>query len=245
MVPLFRRCTTCLFALLLPSMASAIPAGFADLGDRTLDQATGLEWLDVTFTEGMSFYDVQQDIANPGGLLAPDEGWRYAMVDDFTAMISRWFDINYSGGQYSEPPFGSGDNEIVETFIETFGDVLLTILEENPDLEAIEGGAGRTTGYLGDIDNPGEPRQFNFFGSVSDTEVFDTTTQSRFDVDDFVNANVSGTPSSYARLGLGSWIVRDTVHQVEEPPAWAIAALVIVVLMVRLFRDKPPRQGSK
>ena len=54
-----------------------VPPQLIDLGDRTRDEATGLDWLDVTETQGLSYDAI---IAGAGGWVAA--GWRHARLQE-------------------------------------------------------------------------------------------------------------------------------------------------------------------
>lgn len=67
-----------------------------------LDTATGIEWLEVTKTAGLSYNEVSTQFGNGGDF----EGWRYATGSELNDMMSRY------GGDgetdYTEPnPFDS------------------------------------------------------------------------------------------------------------------------------------------
>ena len=51
-----------------------------DLGKVTLDQKTGLEWLDLPETRGLSFNEVESQITAGARL----EGWRHASIDEIS-----------------------------------------------------------------------------------------------------------------------------------------------------------------
>lgn len=74
--------------LLVAAAALACVGAQAQLSDvaganYSLDSATGLKWLDVSQTVGLSYDQVQ---AGEGGWLA--QGWRYATGDEINAMFS-------------------------------------------------------------------------------------------------------------------------------------------------------------
>jgi hypothetical protein len=62
--------TICIALTLIPLSTLAVPATdlgrFVDNGIATLDTATGLEWLDIPFTAGMSYLSVEEE-CQPGG----------------------------------------------------------------------------------------------------------------------------------------------------------------------------------
>ena len=56
-------------ALLALTVSSQGHATITDHGDYTYDSDTGLYWVDVTFTQGLSYAEVKQRML-PGGPLA-------------------------------------------------------------------------------------------------------------------------------------------------------------------------------
>jgi hypothetical protein len=58
-------------------------ARFVDSGRTTLDTETGLEWLDLTETMGISYFDLLGEL-NPGGLF---EGYRYASTGELYGLF--------------------------------------------------------------------------------------------------------------------------------------------------------------
>lgn len=64
--------------------ASSSPAALIDLGDVTRDTQTGLEWLDLTQSLGISPYDLENGVGND--LLA--RGWRWATTAEVCALFA-------------------------------------------------------------------------------------------------------------------------------------------------------------
>ncbi|WP_294988567.1 PEP-CTERM sorting domain-containing protein [Sulfuritalea sp.] len=87
-------------ALAAASLALCAPAGAAiiDASDHSYlsDTATGLDWLDVTTTAGMSFNYVSSQLG-VGGQFA---GWRYATGDEFNTLISSYSGVAIGAGNY-------------------------------------------------------------------------------------------------------------------------------------------------
>jgi hypothetical protein len=70
-----------------PAQATVINAG-----SLTLDTDTGLEWLDLTFSFGLTVTQVVNDL-QPGGIFA---GFRYANEDEFDTLASHFFSPPYN-----------------------------------------------------------------------------------------------------------------------------------------------------
>jgi hypothetical protein len=73
-----------LLALFLCNIAHANPYNLVDYGDYTLDQNSGLEWLDTKFTKGKSYNQVL-DLLESGQSL---DGWRYASYNEFKQLFT-------------------------------------------------------------------------------------------------------------------------------------------------------------
>lgn len=83
-------------------IACVAPAGaqVVDSADHSFltDTATGLDWLDVTTTAGMSFNQVSSQFGI-GGQFA---GWRYATLDEFNTLVSNYSGIAIAAGNYGQ-----------------------------------------------------------------------------------------------------------------------------------------------
>lgn len=58
-------------------------ANLVDFDEFLLDVNTGLDWLDITASAGMTYNEVLSE-QGPGGLF---EGWRYATLPDFNQLV--------------------------------------------------------------------------------------------------------------------------------------------------------------
>lgn len=126
-------------------------ASIVDLGNITRDTDTGLEWLDVTETRGLSFNQVTAKMGK-GGIY---EGWRYATMAEFDQLITdfgyqaKTTDCAYAGlhcDGYIEP---HPQQELIEHMIRTLGDTYAAYLEQhNSPIIVSPDGAGFTYGML-------------------------------------------------------------------------------------------------
>ena len=64
-------------------LSTNVNAAIVDLGSITRDTLTGIDWLDVTETRGMSYNDVTAQMGTGGAL----EGWRYATTTELDQLI--------------------------------------------------------------------------------------------------------------------------------------------------------------
>jgi hypothetical protein len=81
--------------LAFSSAAFAASTDFIDNGDFTTDTISGLDWLDVTTTQGRSYIDV----SNKFGTGEEFDGWRYATGIQFSGIVN-----NYIGSVNDVPP---------------------------------------------------------------------------------------------------------------------------------------------
>jgi hypothetical protein len=85
---MFVRGLMLLFAFLatgLPVASIAGPLSLVDQGQNTYDPNTGLSWLDVSVTLGLSHEDVAQSLIGPS---QPYAGYRFATADDLFALLA-------------------------------------------------------------------------------------------------------------------------------------------------------------
>ena len=80
----FIKATMFAVCLLVSTASNSASIDIIDNGDYTTDSISGLDWLDLTITRGMSYNQVIADINFEGTL----SGWRYATVTELTALIS-------------------------------------------------------------------------------------------------------------------------------------------------------------
>lgn len=74
--------------LTLITLAFSLTANAAliDNGVYTSDTASGLDWLDLTETRGLSYFDVVSNIENGGSF----SGWRYATIEELSAVTQQF-----------------------------------------------------------------------------------------------------------------------------------------------------------
>ena len=75
--------TTMLFALMLGLFTQVADAALINNGDFTTDDVSGLQWLDLSFTDGMTY---NQALSTYG-----EQGWVGVTQTDYLAMYDRYF----------------------------------------------------------------------------------------------------------------------------------------------------------
>ena len=127
------------------SVAQADQSAFNDHGFYTEDTISGLYWLDVTETQGLSADDVIAEMV-PGGRY---DGWRYATKTELETMLANfgyWAHGNpcvYTGNVYCDVHQGLPGAQFYRTqeFVALFGDTeskydaAISLTAEDPDNE--------------------------------------------------------------------------------------------------------------
>lgn len=99
---------------LLPMTATA---DFIDAGTTTVDTATGLEWLDLTETSGLSYNDVSSQFGAGGAL----HGWRYASMEETQTLFTNLgLTLAFQFGHVTSAP--AGFTAALSNFVSLFGD---------------------------------------------------------------------------------------------------------------------------
>ena len=109
-----------LIGLLVSSFS--INAAIIDNSSYTTDSRTGLDWLDLTATDGQSFNAVSARIANGGDL----EGWTYATMSEFEEFMKSFGATLQSGCLVPETSlcgWSESNNGIVISVLTLMGDL--------------------------------------------------------------------------------------------------------------------------
>lgn len=134
-----KRIKTLLALIILTSslQALAFPAGFVDLGSSTIDKNTGLEWLDLSFTESYSgeapsklYLELQAGI----GLGA--DGWRIANTDEYISLVKRFVGIELD--YFQEQCFGL-QLGCIQTDIEPIASIFMETFYGYPEISSAQG----------------------------------------------------------------------------------------------------------
>jgi hypothetical protein len=139
-----------LLAFTCLAISISVNAAIIDLGAITRDTDTGLDWLDVTQTSGLSYDQVTVQLGVGGDY----EGFRYATLAELDQLITNFgytainTDCDYTALHCDWNV--DGDNVVIETMIKTLGDTLDQYLDATGDIRDVgPDGAGFTWGMLG------------------------------------------------------------------------------------------------
>ncbi len=224
--------TLALVGLLLSLSANA---GIVSLGSSfgadtvTRDTDTGLDWLDVTVTRGLSYDEVTAQLGQGGAY----EGFRYATTIELDALIANfgYTPLNSTcryGLLYCDHGFG-GDNEIVETMILTLGDTKDAYLVEQGSLyRASPSGAGYTYGL---IDDMGVFDGTTRVASIFDNELY-WNGQPQFDNADTVQSLAWAYNGLEAAGAAGSFLVQASLVPVPAT-VWLFGSALIGLVGIK------------
>jgi hypothetical protein len=229
------RRRTSLIATLALGFISTGQAAIVDLGNITRDTNSGLDWLDVTETAGLSYNEVSSRLT-PGGSLA---GWRYASAAEFETLVGHFgylpllTDCNY-GLTYCDQDMAT-NNPIIENMIRTLGDTYDKILDEQNNYLDVTG-AGYTYGMLATTDPLMSAAQM--VASILDDEIglrrVGITTFDGLDSVKTYNGSLIPSASSLAR---GSFLVAPS--PVPLPPT----GILLISALMPLFARSLKRRG--
>lgn len=203
----------------------------------TYDTDTGLRWLDVTVTQGLSYSDVVAQMGVDGTY----EGWRYATVEEFDQLI-----VNFGYIAQNPCPFYSGvtlhcdtsnniggQGELIEGIILTLGD----IFPNSSDIDKLNGfqvlGAGYTRGILG--------TQYRLQGrydvaSIFDKELIRISPIQIMDFSDSLRSIADFAEAGIAFDTQGSFLVAEGNYSVPTVQEWYISALLALMFGITVFK---------
>ena len=226
---------TVLLALPLSAFASFVQlnANIQDHGVFTRDLTTGLDWLDVTETRGLSYNQVAAQLG-AGGAYA---GYRYATMAELDQLIINFgYTAVNQNCSYTALHCDSnipGDSLIIENMIRTLGDTYdASIDESNSNLDASPFGAGYTIGILGS-----QIRSTGYYdlALIYDVElVYRNGGSPHSDYDDRVLTSYSNVHPDFASSGRnrGSFLVAPSAVPIPTA-AWLFGSALIGLVGIK------------
>ncbi len=160
-----------LLGLSVSSANASLVSGNTTFGDdtTTIDTVSGLEWLDLTHTAGLSYDVVSARLVDSGDDLF---GWRYATLDEVATF---WTNAGGGGGSYA------GD---ADAWVEGIFGYWATSVAGGEDAYFLtaEGGApgSHVYGLLADYSNQSPTPPSEFLAYLNSGEIEDSN--SRFDI---------------------------------------------------------------
>jgi len=219
-----------LIALFLLLSSINTHASIVDLGIITRDTGTGLDWLDVTETRGISYNQVIAQM----GAGAAYEGWRYATASELDLLITNFGYTRRSSCNYgvTHCDFNlSGDRIVIENFIKTLGDTRDALLDEiNHDFDTNAFGAAGVQGLLNEYLPRPTDLTFTTVAAIEDFEYVDRITGlPTSDSYDRVKVHDFGISRTYGQGQIGSFLVMTS--PVPVPAAvWLFGSGLIVLV---------------
>ncbi len=143
------------------STSHALPVDIIDNGSYTTDTISGLDWLDLSFSENMNYNYVQSQLVS-GGLF---DGWRYANNTDFAGLLNNWTGTSIADVSFDTWTFPN-------TGVPGTSHGLTTLLGDESDIFAIgmldepTGSGGHYLGELYDIDDSPFPYHEAYINQV-------------------------------------------------------------------------------
>jgi hypothetical protein len=198
---------------------SYVSAAIVDNDKFTTDTISGLDWMDVTETSGLSFDEVSVQLGIGGAY----EGWRYATDIEFNTLVG-----NYTSKIITEFGFVNQEPNLIDGLVILLGSTLDTFYVKN---------YGKTfDAYYGFTEGEGVDRTFGIINDTKDNSV--QWLAIILDNDgilveaDYTMAH-TGLLVDYNGLNsiqdIGSYLVRDTFLTVPTP---TVAILMVPGLLV-------------
>ncbi|MBF4988139.1 hypothetical protein [Methylophilus sp. 14] len=195
----------------------------SDDGLISYDTVNNLEWLDLTYTNGRTVYEIQ---SNWGGLL--DLGFRYATLSDLTKLFnSLGLEI---GKNYTTAPYYADSSTIYS--IEATSSIIDVIHKFGVLMTTDNAGVIQQEWTLGmyGLDQPDEYFRYSYLVI-------------NYQITSYINSSIYTAMSSNGAIKLGggpmgSWLVRNVPSPVPEIDTWAmmlIGGFMALIVKKRRF----------
>lgn len=193
----------------------------------TRDTDTGLDWLDVTVTSGLSFNEVSAQLGVGGAY----EGYRYATLAELDQLIINFGYLRQLSNcplqsLHCDGPIGISYQQegIIEDMILTMGDTWDAYLDTiNDSLDVSPNGAGYTRGLLGSTDLAG--KQLTGF-IYDDEKVYRSDGSFAGDIVDGVHSAWRSLDQSTSAETIGSFLVAPSPVPVPAA-AWLFGSAIL------------------
>ncbi len=215
--------------------AAPASAAIIDSPDHTFltDSATGLDWLDVTTTAGMSFSYVSSQLS-AGGQFA---GWHYATGDQLNALVSNYSGVAIAAGFYGqvnmEPDHVDGLVTLLGSTLDSYMLANYGVTWDSASGYAEGQGIDYTYGILADAYTPNPDWRR--------TAIIYDDDRSPFHADLFWGGDYGAVSPADTYGNVGSFLVRDQIAApVPEPETYAmlLAGLGLIGLTARRRKQK-------
>ncbi len=178
-----------IIGVLLFGFTTSANAIFTDNTTYLSDSVSGLDWLDVTATQGLSFNTVSAEFG-VGGLY---EGWRYATSLEFDNLVTNWTGTTSSGNLYAYRYFSEA-SDTIDNLIATLGNTNTANTSNDPSL------TNYSYGLTADAATGGK-------ATLAILTDYDERTQQ---LQDYANARYFSALPDEAKPNFGPFLVRQT-----------------------------------
>jgi hypothetical protein len=222
----------------LVSLASGAQAAMLgtviDNSDFSTDTATGLDWLDVTKTRGLSWNAVNAatlpgasatTVTNADGDMVDLAGWRFATGAEFDELVQNFgYNALTTGcaGGVLHCDSNAGQPALIEGMISYLGDTRAAVAPGTYNI-----GNGYTLGWLADV--RGATTRWQAIIDDSQANQFD-------DFQDTVATHLTFGNANNTQLGLGSFLVRTSAVPIPAAGWLFISAIAGLVGRRKLSR---------
>jgi len=193
---------------ILLTMYQSVNATFIDNTSFTTDTSTGLDWLDVTETVGLSYEHVSSQLGE-GGMFA---GYEYATADQIKQLFTNWTGASTADGRVTYH-IGEGSNS-VDGLIQLLGNT-------NKIYTSSDSHATFTRGMLADVYGL-DPAISHYVAMLMDED------EGLYDRFDYLRVPVNAYYEFTTDSQTGSFLVRSAT--VPEPAGIALMLLALVGL---------------
>lgn len=208
------------FAILTMAVSGTASSSIIDNGLYTTDTQSGLDWLDLSDTVGLS-YDYVSNQLDAGGDF---EGWHYANGDQFndlwSTLTGTTLDGTY-GYQYAN------NSSALESYQNIFG-ITREFFDTSGQQPIVTD--RQSLGLISDDATPGR----KWAASILDDTLDDSN--------DYFKAHSMQYGLFETRDYLGSWLVRDTAVTVPEPSIIALFSFGLVGMTFIQRKNKRNKQ---
>lgn len=136
---MYKKLLFATFGLALMGFTPPAYAVVIDQGDWTWDQDTNLDWLDLTQTTNMSYYDVVAAISG-GGLSHSGydlSEWRFATMNEVQTLFDNITGVTV-GGSYYRNLGTDNNNGVADEWVQILGDTFNNFILEDRGVSADE-----------------------------------------------------------------------------------------------------------
>lgn len=222
-----RKLAFWMLLVLVFNTANALPIHFNDHGNYTTDTLSGLDWLDITETQGLSINEVSALLQPSGSFF----GWRYASSNEFLSLIG-----DYIGKSVLSPGLDSQTDAVrTEAGIVRPSGILdligYTQIFQEPDHQLSQFTGTRAFGFL--FNGPNEP-DYHVYKNAAEITVYSWIDDSG--IKNYSFNSYTGDTLTVSHPNLGSFLVKTSNDPVVQyPPSSSVPSPPTLALLLAGF----------